>query len=97
MELLQLPMRLLLMTAVQLWYLMSSEKAEELGIETDCKNCRATQMQLTNLSGLLRLLQRRYQKHWPKRDISIDDVDYFELNEAFSVVGLANMKISRIG
>ena len=28
-----------------------------------------------------------------KANISIDDVDYFELNEAFAVVGLANMKI----
>ena len=28
-----------------------------------------------------------------KANITIDDVDYFELNEAFSVVGLANMKI----
>ncbi|MGB1043128.1 MAG: acetyl-CoA C-acyltransferase [Tenacibaculum sp.] len=28
-----------------------------------------------------------------KAGIAIDDVDYFELNEAFSVVGLANMKI----
>ncbi|MCG8224612.1 acetyl-CoA C-acyltransferase [Tenacibaculum finnmarkense] len=28
-----------------------------------------------------------------KANISIDAVDYFELNEAFSVVGLANMKI----
>ena len=28
-----------------------------------------------------------------KANISIDDVDYFELNEAFSVVGLANIKI----
>ena len=28
-----------------------------------------------------------------KADIQIDDIDYFELNEAFSVVGLANMKI----
>jgi acetyl-CoA C-acetyltransferase len=28
-----------------------------------------------------------------KAGISIDDVDYFEFNEAFSVVGLANMKI----
>jgi acetyl-CoA C-acetyltransferase len=26
-------------------------------------------------------------------NLSIDDVDYFELNEAFSIVGLANMKI----
>jgi len=28
-----------------------------------------------------------------KAKISIDDVDYFELNEAFAVVGLSNMKI----
>ena len=28
-----------------------------------------------------------------KAGVSIDDVDYFELNEAFSIVGLANMKI----
>jgi len=28
-----------------------------------------------------------------KANISLDDVDYFELNEAFSIVGLANMKI----
>ncbi|MCT4698157.1 acetyl-CoA C-acyltransferase [Tenacibaculum haliotis] len=28
-----------------------------------------------------------------KAGLAIDDVDYFELNEAFSVVGLANMKI----
>jgi acetyl-CoA C-acetyltransferase len=28
-----------------------------------------------------------------KANLSIEDVDYFELNEAFSVVGLANMKI----
>ena len=28
-----------------------------------------------------------------KADLLIDDVDYFEFNEAFSVVGLANMKI----
>ena len=28
-----------------------------------------------------------------KADITIDEIDYFELNEAFSVVGLANIKI----
>ena len=31
-----------------------------------------------------------------KANISIDDVDYFELNEAFSIVSLANMKILNI-
>ena len=28
-----------------------------------------------------------------KSDLKIDDIDYFELNEAFSVVGLVNMKL----
>ena len=31
-----------------------------------------------------------------KANITIEDVDYFELNEAFSVVGFANMKILRL-
>ena len=31
-----------------------------------------------------------------KANISINDVDYFELNEAFSIVGLANMKLLNI-
>lgn len=31
-----------------------------------------------------------------KANMSIEDVDYFELNEAFSVVGLANMKLLNI-
>ena len=34
-----------------------------------------------------------YAKALEKAGISINEVDYFELNEAFSVVGLANMKI----
>ena len=28
-----------------------------------------------------------------KANLTLDDIDYFEFNEAFSVVGLANMKI----
>ncbi|MCL4136962.1 UNVERIFIED_CONTAM: hypothetical protein GTU68_004461 [Idotea baltica] len=31
-----------------------------------------------------------------KANMSLDDVDYFELNEAFSIVGLANMKLLNI-
>ena len=31
-----------------------------------------------------------------KANININEVDFFELNEAFSVVGLANMKILRL-
>lgn len=72
--------------------LMSAEKAKEL-----------------NLAPLARILSyadasqepkwfttapaKALPKALAKANISIDQVDYFELNEAFSVVGLANMKI----
>ena len=46
-----------------------------------------------NQNGLQRLLLKPYQKALAKAGVSQDDVDFFELNEAFSVVGLANMKI----
>lgn len=36
---------------------------------------------------------KAFPKALDKANINIDDVDYFEFNEAFSVVGLANMKI----
>ena len=50
-------------------------------------------MQRRNLNGLLLLQLKPYQRHFDKAGVSIDDVDFFEFNEAFSVVGLANMKI----
>jgi acetyl-CoA C-acetyltransferase len=72
--------------------LMSAEKAAEL-----------------NLSPIAKIVSYADAAHEPKwfttapakalpkalakANIDINDVDYFELNEAFSVVGLANMKI----
>ena len=41
-------------------------------------------------------LPRPQQKHFQalaKAHLTLDEVDYFEFNEAFSVVGLANMEI----
>ena len=38
----------------------------------------------------------RSPKALAKANLKIDDVDYFELNEAFSVVGLANCQLLNI-
>lgn len=72
--------------------LMSADKAAELG--------------LTPLAKIKGYADAAHEPKWfttapakvlpkalAKAGVSIDDVDYFELNEAFSVVGLANMKI----
>ncbi len=72
--------------------LMSKEKANELG--------------LTPLATIKSYADAAHEPKWfttapakalpkaiSKAGISLEDVDYFEFNEAFSVVGLANMKI----
>ena len=72
--------------------LMSADKAKELNIKP--------------LAKVLSYADAAHEPEWfttapakalpkalSKANISIDDVDYFELNEAFSIVGLANMKI----
>lgn len=72
--------------------LMSAEKAKEL--------------HLTPLAKIKGYADAAHEPKWfttapakalpkalAKAGVSINDVDYFELNEAFSVVGLANMKI----
>ena len=72
--------------------LMSAEKAIEL--------------KLTHIAKIKSFADAAHEPEWfttapskaipkalSKANITIDDVDYFELNEAFSVVGLANMKI----
>lgn len=75
--------------------LMSKEKAEELGLTPIAK-----------ISGFADAAQepewfttapaKALPKALANAGKSIDDVDYFELNEAFSVVGLANMKLLNI-
>ena len=72
--------------------LMSEAKAKELG--------------LTPLATILSYADAAQEPEWfttapakalpkalAKANISLEDVDYFEVNEAFSVVALANMKI----
>ena len=70
---------------------MSAEKAQELG--------------LTPLAKIKSYADAAHQADWfttapakalpialDKSGITVNDVDYFELNEAFSVVGLANIE-----
>ncbi|MBT5353602.1 MAG: acetyl-CoA C-acyltransferase [Flavobacteriales bacterium] len=72
--------------------IMSSEKADELGIKP--------------LAKIISYADAAQEPEWfttapakalpialGKANMDISDIDYFELNEAFSVVGLANMKI----
>lgn len=72
--------------------LMSREKADELGLKV-----------LASIKGFADAAQepvwfttspaKALPKALAKAGIGQDDVDYFEFNEAFAVVGLANMKI----
>ena len=72
--------------------IMSSEKADELGIKP--------------LAKIISYADAAQEPEWfttapakalpialEKANMELSDIDYFELNEAFSVVGLANMKI----
>ncbi|MGC6284836.1 MAG: acetyl-CoA C-acyltransferase [Polaribacter sp.] len=72
--------------------LMSKQKADELG--------------LSPLAKITSYADAAHEPKWfttapakalpkalAKANLSIEDIDYFELNEAFSVVGLANCKI----
>jgi acetyl-CoA C-acetyltransferase len=72
--------------------LMSREKAEELGLEvlaTVAAYADAAQEPQWFTTAPAKALPLALKK----ANISQSDVDFFELNEAFSVVGLANMKL----
>ena len=72
--------------------LMSKEKAEELGIKllaTIKSYADAAQEPKWFTTAPAKALP----KALAKANISINDVDYFEFNEAFAVVGLAKMKL----
>ena len=72
--------------------LMSKEKAEELGLKplaTIKSYADAAQEPKWFTTAPAKALP----KALAKANISIEDVDFFEFNEAFSVVGLANMKL----
>ena len=75
--------------------LMSQEKANELGLNPIASIVSyadaATEPDWFTIAPSLAL-----PKAAKKGNIKIKDIDYFELNEAFSVVGLANTKILKL-
>ncbi len=72
--------------------LMSADKAAELGI-TPLAKIKGYADAAHEPKWFTTAPAKALPKALAKAGVSIDDVDYFELNEAFSVVGLANMKI----
>lgn len=72
--------------------LMSAEKAEELGL-TPLATIKGYADAAQEPKWFTTAPAKALPKAIAKAGISLDDVDYFEFNEAFAVVGLANMKI----
>lgn len=75
--------------------LMTAEKAKELGLQPLVKiisyadaACEPEKFTIAPSLALPKALK--------KANLSLDDIDFFEFNEAFSVVGLANAKILNI-
>ncbi|AZQ44635.1 thiolase family protein [Nonlabens ponticola] len=71
--------------------LMSEEKAQELGLKPLARVIAyadaALEPERFTMAPSLAI-----PKALKKANLSLEDIDYFELNEAFAVVGLANMK-----
>ena len=72
--------------------LMSAEKAAELGL-TPLATVKGYADAAHEPKWFTTAPAKALPKALAKANVSIDDVDYFEFNEAFSIVGLANMKI----
>jgi acetyl-CoA C-acetyltransferase len=72
--------------------LMSKDKALELGI-TPLATIKSYADAAREPEWFTVAPAKALPKALDKANIDINDVDYFEFNEAFSVVGLANMKI----
>lgn len=72
--------------------LMSMEKAKELGLQPLAK-IKGYADAAHEPKWFTTAPAKALPKALAKAGVNIDEVDYFELNEAFSVVGLANMKI----
>lgn len=72
--------------------LMSEEKAKELGLEPMAK-IKSYADAAQEPKWFTIAPAKALPKALVKANIKIDDVDYFEFNEAFAVVGLANMKL----
>lgn len=72
--------------------LMSSEKANALGIEPMAR-IRSYADAAQEPKWFTTAPAKALPKALERAGVSIDDVDFFEFNEAFAVVGLANMKL----
>ncbi|MFD2827033.1 acetyl-CoA C-acyltransferase [Leeuwenhoekiella polynyae] len=72
--------------------LMTKEKAEELGLEILC-TIKSYADAATEPEWFTTAPSKALPKALAKAGVSQDEIDFFEFNEAFSVVGLANMKI----
>jgi len=72
--------------------LMSEEKAKELGLEPIAK-IKSYADAAQEPKWFTTAPAKALPKALVKANINIEDVDYFEFNEAFAVVGLANMKL----
>lgn len=72
--------------------LMSEEKAKELGL-TPLAIIKSYADASQEPKWFTTAPAKALPKALDKANLSIDDIDYFEFNEAFSVVGLANMKL----
>jgi acetyl-CoA C-acetyltransferase len=72
--------------------LMSKEKADALGVKS-LATIKSYADAAQEPKWFTTAPAKALPKALDKANITIDDVDYFEFNEAFAVVGLANMKI----
>ena len=72
--------------------LMSREKAKELGLKI-LATIKSYADAAQEPDWFTTAPAKALPKALNKAGIKLDDVDFFEFNEAFSVVGLANMKI----
>lgn len=72
--------------------LMSADKAKELNL-TPIAKIKGYADAAHEPNWFTTAPSKALPKAFKKANITIDDVDYFELNEAFAVVGLSNMKI----
>ena len=72
--------------------LMSAEKATELGIKPIAK-IKSYADAAQEPKWFTTAPAKALPKALDKAGLKINDIDYFEFNEAFSVVGLANMKL----
>ncbi len=72
--------------------LMSKEKAEELGLKP-LATIKSYADAAHEPEWFTTAPAKALPKALDKAGITINDVDFFEFNEAFSIVGLANMKI----